>query len=220
MNINLFRQELPDHYSDLLYPRCFSKPEYNIANNDLPSGNTTMFIGHMLNFAVSLMEPGEAHLQLGNDCALTLDYAMRGNLDKYFYLIAHFVFDDEWEGYLHQWLQKHPEYAGRLSVFRREFFRNLFSESLNLKHKIGVCFYDALPYYKIIFRTLKFIEPFLADNALIIINNANWEDAREAMEDWLNDNSQGFLIYDLPTPTSDHPTWWNGISVVGYTRNN
>ncbi|MGE5558994.1 MAG: hypothetical protein ACM3WV_10345 [Bacillota bacterium] len=218
MDIHRFITELPDHYPDFLYPLEFARSDYHIDDSDFPAGPVTEYIGHMLNFAVSLLASGEAYLQLGSDSLAALGYAMTGNLDKYYYLIAHFSIADMWETHLNAWIKRRPEYASLLKVIKRDFFRNLQTEPLPLAHKIGVCFYNSFTSYKILYKTLKWLEPYLAEQALVIVADANWEDVRDAVKDWTIDDTGAFLIFDLPTPTNSFPTWWNGILVLGHSK--
>ncbi|HEY9300884.1 MAG TPA: tetratricopeptide repeat protein, partial [Phormidium sp.] len=70
--------------------------------------------------------------------------------------------------------------------------------------KIGVFFYDASYNYRSQILALLLVKPFLADKALIVLSNANFDQAQ--------------LVLNLPTLKFCDETFWNGISIFSWNR--
>jgi hypothetical protein len=58
-------------------------------------------------------------------------------------------------------------------------------------------------------------EPLYADDAVIIVDDANWDAPREATLKFAEDSRLDWtLVIDQPTASESHPTLWNGIMVL------
>ncbi len=156
------------------------------------------------------MKSNEVHLQVGESCGSTLAYATYKHYNKNHFAIGL----DEDIGDLFQ----ENEYL-HFHYFKDNYADVLLKKPPVIRQNIGVCFYNDSYDYNNQFMFLKLIKPCLADEAIIIINNSNILEIREATQDWINDTPQAFLLFDLPTPVDEYHTWWNGIQVIGYQKN-
>jgi hypothetical protein len=81
--------------------------------------------------------------------------------------------------------------------------------------KIGLYFYDGDHSFNDQFEALERIVPYLSDNPIIFIDDANLEDVKNANEKFLNIHPDFSILYDIKTPCNRYPTWWNGIQILG-----
>lgn len=218
MKIEKFTLNLPKHYDDLLHPSSFTKPKFYFKTiKYLPWGYTTPYIGHLINYAVSLLERDECHLQIGPNCAKTLAYGMNNQLDKLHYLINDLTGNNVIKTNLNNCIKKNG-----FGPYLKQILGNpidILQKKLPiLKHKIGVCFYDQPNDRDAHLKTLDLLEPYLADSAIIIMDDINWYDQRYASYTWVKNTPNAEILFDLPTPINGYHTWWNGIHVIGYNR--
>ena len=85
---------------------------------------------------------------------------------------------------------------------------------------IGVYFYDGAHDYRSTLMGLLLATPFLADEALIILDDYNWESVQQAAWDFLSLYPQGRSLLEVHTPIARYPSFWNGIQVIGWKRHN
>jgi hypothetical protein len=58
--------------------------------------------------------------------------------------------------------------------------------------------------------------PLLAERALLVVDDTNCPAPRQATWDFLAARPEARLLLDLPTPGNCHPTFWNGLAVLGW----
>lgn len=91
--------------------------------------------------------------------------------------------------------------------------------------KISVYFVDGPHDYRSQLVCLLFAKPFLADNAIIIVDDSNYNDVRQAAADFLVSHPEYKLFYQAYT--SSHPDnmnvetkteategWWDGVNIM------
>ncbi len=217
MDLGAFRL-VREHYDDFRHPTSFRDPAFDLDKFIIaPEGQTTVFIGHLLNYAVSLLEPHEAHLTIGVLAGRSLAYTIHGQGNKVHYACDNFCWGPGVRERFFAWLWE----STSMSVVRFvemdsiEFLRH---QPPLIRHPIGVYFYDADHSYEYTLKSLSLAEPFLARQAVIVLDDTNLEPVRQAAADWLKATPAAFLLFDLPTPGNCHPGWWNGIQVLGYQR--
>ncbi len=217
MDIDAFTL-VKDHFDDFRRPTRFRDPAFNLDDRLIvPEGQTTVYIGHLLNYAVSLLEPGEAHLTIGVLCGRSLAYTIEGHFDKVHYACDNFCWGPDIRQQFLTWLWD----STNMSIVRfvemdsSQFLRH---EPPLIRHPIGVYFYDADHSYDYTLDSLRRVEPFLARRAIIVLDDTNLEEVRQAVADWLSATPAASLLFDLPTEGNCHPTWWNGIQVLAYQR--
>ncbi|MCC3570952.1 MAG: tetratricopeptide repeat protein [Microcoleus sp. PH2017_40_RAT_O_B] len=93
-----------------------------------------------------------------------------------------------------------------------EFFWDL--REMQSADRIGVLFYDAAHDYRSHLLALLLSKPFLADSALIVVSNSNWETPRQANWDFIAAHPQCQLLFDFSAP--EFSDAWNGLQVFSW----
>lgn len=91
--------------------------------------------------------------------------------------------------------------------------------------RIAVYFVDGPHDYRSQYLCLDFIKPYLAERAVIVVDDSNYEHVRRVNCDWLKANPDFALLYESYTPA--HPKnlegvelqkcrdgWWNGVNIL------
>jgi capsular polysaccharide biosynthesis protein len=79
---------------------------------------------------------------------------------------------------------------------------------------IGVLVHNAGDTYRDRFQGLQAIESLLAEECLIIVNDANWDWCRQAALDFAHDSRLGWRTVLYERTAGEHPTLWNGLLVM------
>lgn len=174
----------------------------------------------LLDLAVGLLEPGEIHCEVGSYRGCTLAGALTGNPHARALALEDFsLFDPDGAGRAE--LERNLERLGvreRIDLPGVSFERH-FLESAPAAHPpIGVYFYDAAHDHRSQLLGLLLAAPFLADRALLVVDDANWAAPRQAAADFCACHPEARLALSLPTPAVDHPSFWNGLLVIAWDR--
>jgi predicted O-linked N-acetylglucosamine transferase (SPINDLY family) len=219
MDYKRFVAELPSLYHHWGEASIFPKSEQFQAALNQVTGMTTANVTQLLNFAVECMEPGEVYCEVGCFQGSTLIGALLNHPDRAAYAIDNFSeFDPQ---------GKNLEQLGRnLAAFQMEeqvFFCNQDFEAffadlreLQSSDRIGVYLYDGAHDYRSQLMGLLLAKPFLADRAVIIVDDSNWDGVQQANWDFIAAHPQCDLLLDLPTPKNGHPTFWNGLQILSW----
>jgi predicted O-methyltransferase YrrM len=173
----------------------------------------------LLNLAAAHLEPGEAYLEVGSFKGLSLIGAMLGNAGRRFYAIENFLeFNPdgraraELEANLARWVL--PD---RARLLEGDCF-DLLRRGAALGEPVGVYFYDGahgrLPHYL----ALGVAEPWLADRALVVIDDASWPIVARATDRYVAAHPGYRLLFDLAAEHEEDPRWWNGVRVYAFER--
>ena len=171
---------------------------------------STFAIGALINKAVHDMPNGQCYLNIGVWHGFSLLAGMLGNPDKKCIGVDNF-----------------SEFGGPRLEFRKrfleaksenhEFFEMGYQQYFAGFHKglIGFYFYDGSHDYKSQLNGLQIAEPFLADDALIMVDDTNWPDPEKATLDFMEQSKFNYeIILNEKTCQNMHPTWWNGIMII------
>jgi hypothetical protein len=94
----------------------------------------------------------------------------------------------------------------------RDYFQKVHSGM------IGFYIYDGDHSYENQLEGLQIADPFLAKDALVLIDDTNTPAARQATFDFISQKKGEYqLLLDEPTTRNCHPTFWNGIMIVQKT---
>lgn len=83
---------------------------------------------------------------------------------------------------------------------------------------IGVYFYDGAHTGEAHHLALALIEPLLADEAVVLIDDASWPMVRRASLRFVADHPDWSQVRTFAARTNDDPAWANGLMVLGYQR--
>lgn len=182
-------------------------------------GMTTANVMQLLNFAVDCLEPGELYCEVGCFQGSTLIGALLDHPEQVAYAVDNFSEFDVLN-----------ENLGRLTenliafdldervIFCSQDFEEFFADlwGIELDSKIGLYLYDGAHDYRSQLLGLLLVRPFLADQALIVIDDSNWDAVQQANWDFIAAHPQCRLLLDLPTPQNGDPSFWNGIQVLSW----
>jgi protein O-GlcNAc transferase len=60
------------------------------------------------------------------------------------------------------------------------------------------------------------IEPWLADRALLIVDDTDWEQVERATRDYLEQQPKARLLVWIPGKDNGYPHWWEGVKVLAW----
>jgi predicted O-methyltransferase YrrM len=180
----------------------------------------------LVNVAAVLLEPGESYVEAGTYMGASLIAAARENEGKDLVGIDDFSFGSlelpQVDGRslpaadrarLDQNLARFGVEATILEGDAQELLR---SGALG-ERRVGVYYYDAGHSYEQQLEGLKVIEPYLADSALLIVDDSDWADVERATRDYLAGQPRAQLLFEIPGREQGQPQWWEGVTVLGWT---
>ena len=210
MRADRFLEELPRLFED--FPRSehpldrrFRRVVDEVEN--LASENVLALI----NLAASLVEPGEAYVEIGVFHGASLIAAMLGNEGRRFVGVDAFRFRDAS-------LDKVESNLGRFGLEPPEIlvgdaFELVPSGALG-DTPIGVWYYDAAHDYESQVEGLRIAEPYLAPEALVIVDDTDWTDVERAMDDYLAQQPRARRLLTIDGKDRGAPQWWEGMQVL------
>jgi predicted O-methyltransferase YrrM len=176
----------------------------------------------LLNLAASLLAPDESYVEVGSYYGASLIGAMRGN-EGDFVAIDRFKFGPlevkgvELPAASRAGLEaKLREFgAERATILEGDAFKVLEGGALG-DRRVGVYYYDGAHDYESQMRGLRAVEPWLADEALLVVDDLDWEDVGRATRDYLAAEPRAELLFDIPGGDRGQPQWWDGVAVLGW----
>ncbi|HTI51351.1 MAG TPA: class I SAM-dependent methyltransferase [Planctomycetaceae bacterium] len=171
---------------------------------------STFAIGAMINRGVEQLPLGQVFLSLGVGYGFPLLAGMAGHRDRHCIGVDSFHRRPATQG---SFLKR---FARRKSPWH-EFHARGFRDYLTHVHQgaIGYCVCDGLAAYEDQFDALRLIEPFLANDSFVLIEDANSPEIRRAIADFLTAGAFEYrVVLDVRTPRSGHPTFWNGVLLL------
>ena len=214
MDVERFAAELPrlfDDFPDSEHPsgRRFDDVVAGVPN--LACENNLALV----NLAASLLDEGETYVELGTYHGASLIAAMRGNEAHDFVAIDNFSI-----GPVSVRERSNPPATrealdANLTRFAAEGAAIVEGDALELLERgaleglrVGVFYYDAAHSYEAHLRALQLVEPYLADRALLIVDDTDWDDVGRATRDYLAGQPRARLLFDIPGKDRGLPGWW------------
>jgi predicted O-methyltransferase YrrM len=168
----------------------------------------------LLNLAASLLGPGESYVEVGSFKGLSLIAAMLGNTGD-FVGIDNFSLGDGSRRRLDANLRRYG--LGGHAILEGDAFTLLRQGALGAR-RVGVYYYDAAHSYRAQVRGLRLIEPYLVDDALMIVDDADWEQVARALRDYRTGQPRAELLVTLDGKDRGQPWWWEGVQVLRWRR--
>ena len=166
-----------------------ARPRYDDVIDGIPNLATENVLA-LLNLAASLLGPGESYVEVGSFYGASLIGAMRGN-EREFVAIDRFSFDiPEVRGRplppasragLEESLTRFG--AGSAAIMEGDAFEVIEGGLLG-DRRVGVYYWDGPHDYDGQMRGMTAIEPWLADEALIVIDDYDWDAVAAATGDY------------------------------------
>lgn len=221
MDVERFVAELPGLFEDFPsspQPRGMRFDDVITGVPNLAAENVLA----LLNLAASLLPPGESYVEVGSYYGASLIGAMRGN-EGDFVAIDRFQFGPievkgvEIPAASREGLEKKlREFAAdRATILEGDAFEVLEGGALG-DRRVGVYYYDGAHDYDAQVRGMRAVEPWLADEALLIVDDYDWDDVGRATRDYLAAEERAELLFDIPGHERGHPEWWDGVAVLGW----
>jgi hypothetical protein len=82
--------------------------------------------------------------------------------------------------------------------------------------RIGVWYYDAGHAYEQQINGLRLVEPYLAERALLIVDDADWERVASATRNYVAAQPRARPLLDLAGNDRGSPHWWYGVQLLGW----
>jgi predicted O-methyltransferase YrrM len=189
---------------------------------DRVSGFTTPGELAVLHLASSLLPAGEAYLEVGtykgrSICAALLDAPS----ERVFVAVENFTeFGMIGEGARRELLANLEVYSGdgrTLRLLDGDCFR-LLARPGAVEQPVGVYFYDGAHTGLAHFLALGVVEPLLADEALVLVDDATWPMVRAATLRYVEGHPGWSVLTCIDAATDHDPLWANGLMVLRYRR--
>jgi hypothetical protein len=170
---------------------------------------STFAIGAIINRAVSRLPDDQAFLNIGVGQGFTLLAGMSGNPHKTCIGVDDLAGDAIPRN---DFLRRHLRVRGP----KHRFWEGDFRDYLANEHKetLGLYVFDGTRSYEDQLKGLELAEPFFGAGCLVLIDDTNWPEVREANLDFIKHSRFEYrLVLDVQTPRAGHPTYWNGLMV-------
>lgn len=201
------------------YPR-FPNPYIEVLEH--VQGMTTPSTMQLLNLACRHLGPGECYLEVGTWRGATLIGALLGN-DAYGVAID----DDSMDEHDGDDLKSEDVWDANVMGFgigpRVEYVNGSVPtvwQELGLRTPVGVYLFDgdkSTP--DAAYAGLAGVLPFLADEALVVVDDGNEMTIRMAVAQLEREHAgRLYKILDIPTPGNCWPMWWNGLMCLAWHR--
>jgi predicted O-methyltransferase YrrM len=165
----------------------------------------------LLNLAASCLGRDEAYVEVGVYHGASLIAAMLGNDDKRFLGIDALRFSgtslDKIEANLARFGLGVPE------LIVGDAFELVPAGALG-DTRIGVWYYDAAHSFEAQIEGLRIAEPHLVRGALMIVDDADWDDVERAMDAYLAEQPRARRLVTVDGKSKGAPQWWEGMQVL------
>jgi len=223
MDVERFVAELPRLFDDFPASPHPTGPRFGDVIEGLPNLAEENVLA-LLNLAASLLAPGESYVEVGTLFGASLIGAMRGNAGD-FVAIDNFAFPGaETKGRsipradrtaLEENLRRFG--AEGATIIEGDAFEVLEGEGLG-DRKVGVYYYDGPHDHDSQVRGLRSVESWLADQALLVVDDHDWEKVEQATADYLAAQPKAEPLFVIPGADKGSPQWWEGVAVLGWRR--
>jgi predicted O-methyltransferase YrrM len=165
----------------------------------------------LLNLAASHLDEGESYVEVGTFRGTSLIAAMLDNEGKGFVAVDDFSFRDGSRDLLVRNLASFGLTGA--SILEGDAFELLRNGALT-GTTAGVYYYDAAHTYEQQLDGLLLAEPYLAPEALLIVDDTDWEYVAAATRDYLARRPNARLLVEIPGKDRGAPAWWEGVQVL------
>ena len=168
---------------------------------------STFAIGAIINRAVAHLPANQAYLNIGVWNGFTLLTGMAGNAEKKCIGVDNFSHKNAPR---RAFLRRFEKARGPAHAFHEADFRDYLSNQH--KEPLGLYLFDGPHTYEDQLDGLTLAEPFFARGCLVLVDDTNWPQVREANLDFIKKSPFEYrMLLDVQTPRTGHPTFWNGL---------
>jgi predicted O-methyltransferase YrrM len=173
----------------------------------------------VLNRAAHALPDGEAYLEVGTFKGRSLCGAAVGQPSCRMYAMENFtefgMAGAEARSVLLTNLADHTNGCD-VRLLEGDAFRMLTSGVVD--QPVGVYFYDGAHTGEAHHLALALIEPLLADEAVVLIDDASWPMVERASLRFVAGHADWFHLRTFAARVNDDPAWANGLMLLGYRR--
>lgn len=174
----------------------------------------------VLNAAARVMPRDECYLEVGSFKGRSICAAVQGVDDKAFYVIENYLefgmLGEQARAELDRNLTTWADHAD-VRLLEGNCFSVLGRPGV-IDRPVGVYFYDGEHTGLSHYLALGIIEPWLADEAVILVDDASYPMVVKAHEDYLARHPQWRLERRWDAVTNDDPLWANGLHALSFRR--
>ena len=213
MDVDRFALELPALFDD--FPRSEHPRDRRLAAVlEAVPGLARENNLALLNLAVACLGPGESYIEAGSLRGTSLVGAGLGH-EAELVAIDDFSRAEADPSELRANLDRFG--VGSVTILEGDVFRLLRGGAL-AGRRVGVWYYDAGHGYEQQLEALDLIEPHLAERALLIVDDSDWERVARATRDYLSGQPRARLLFDIGGKDKGFPWWWEGMHVIDWRR--
>lgn len=212
-----FSEQLPGLYVDWGSRSVRTRSERFARVLEAVRGMTSANVLQLLNLAVGCLEGEEVYCEVGCFQGATLIGALLDHPGRRAVAVDNFSEFDPY-GQNHAVLLRNLFAFGLQDRvrFANDDFEGFLHDLRGGGLRVGAYFYDGAHDYRSQLLGLLLAAPILADRAVLVVDDSNCPAVRQATWDFLAARPEGRLLFDLPTPGNCDPTFWNGVSVLGW----
>ena len=168
----------------------------------------------LLNLAARHVAPDEVYVEIGTWYGLSLAGAVADNPHTCVYACDDFSRVWSSRERLARTIERFAA-PGQVAFLEMEF-REFLRSAPWRPARVGAYFYDGGHAFRDQFDALALVEPWLADDAVIIVDDTNDLPVRAANRLFARHAPRLELVADVRTRADCQPTWWNGIQLFRY----
>ena len=180
------------------------------------TGMTTPLIAGIINGAVTCMEGDEVYLEVGCCQGASLIGALMDN-EKRAVAVDNFSEFPETCNLIA--FRKNIRAYGveeRITFYRNDY-RQFFASPPPMK--VGVYYYDGAHDYASEYAGIKAGLPFLVDGGLVLVDDTNWPDTSQAVNDILKEFACLTQVFCVRTSVRPNAYFWNGFAILARNVN-
>ncbi|GAA1231735.1 MULTISPECIES: class I SAM-dependent methyltransferase [Janibacter] len=174
----------------------------------------------VLNVAARLLPPDECYLEVGSYKGRSMCGAVQGVDDRVFYVLENYLEfgmqGEQARQELHDNLARHAAHAD-VRLLEGNCFELLRRPGL-LDRPVGVYFYDGEHTATSHYLALGMIEPWLADEALVLVDDATYPMVSDAHDAYIARHPQWRVERRWDARSNDDPLWANGLHALSFRR--
>lgn len=219
MDVDLFLEQVPALFDGDPMANGPVDPRYREMAEQV-AGYTSANELAVVNLAAKLLPADECYLEVGTYKGRSLCAAVMDVTDRTFYASENYLefgmLGQEARDELHTNLTRHAAHAD-VRLIEGDCFRTLAQPGA-LRAPVGVYFYDGKHTLLAHYLALGLVEPLLADQALVLVDDATWPVVRKAHEAYLSRHTGWSVVARWDAKQTGDPLWANGLHALRYDR--
>jgi predicted O-methyltransferase YrrM len=174
----------------------------------------------VLNLAARMLPVGEAYLEVGTFKGRSLCGTLLDAPDRTYVAVENFQEFGMVAGSARAELAGHLDRyaAGRTLALHDADCFALLARAGAIPEPVGVYFYDGGHTAMAHYLALGVVEPLLADEALVLVDDATWPVVAAATQRYLSRHPGWSVVRDIRAGRDHDPVWANGMLLLAYRR--